>query len=218
MRKLVLVTVLEILLSGLAVNSSWASEELSCGVFLLKPTSHKSVTVQPSVVEQLLETKNFTDAKANSLQTLEGVKSLLEKAKAHGFFTKSKYDHLLDDLNELENVLDKKTNHESFNFIMGHWTVFLKELKQQFDAYLQLSPADQKLYFAKMQLPLTFMTSHFVTFLETSHLKFKYQRMAQVLKSINAGDRSEGLTLFLYHFEKQVLKFFSLKEFLNCQA
>ena len=153
-----------------------------------------------------------------AIQTLEGAKVLLQKAKDHGFFTKSKFEHLMDDLTELEAVLNKKTQNESFNYLMKQWAQFLQDLNLQFDQYLKLGPAGQKTYFTKMQMPLVFMSSHFVTFLETSHLKFKYQRMNQVLKAMNSKNASQDITLYLYQFEKQILKFFSLKEFLSCKA
>lgn len=152
------------------------------------------------------------------VQTLSQARAVMDKAKAMHFISSSKYDHLIDDLSELTLGLDKKSKHETFLGIIQNWSVFALKLESQITAYEKLSLEDQKKYFEKMKLPISFMTSHFITFLETKHLKFNYKRMNSILIYMNKISSEEDLILYLYEFEKQVLKFFSVNEFINCKA
>lgn len=150
--------------------------------------------------------------------TLYKVRKVLDTAKELKFIAKSKHEHLLDDLEELSKELDKKAQNETFMAIIEKWSLFAETLETQIQSFQALSETQQKLYFEKMKLPVAFMTSHFITFLETKHLKFNYLRMHTVLKYMTELDSKADLVLYLYEFEKQVLKFFSKKEFINCNA
>lgn len=152
------------------------------------------------------------------VDTLLKVRQLMDKSKSLKFITKSKYDHLLEDLEELSKELNKKSKNESFMEMIKKWYEFSLLLEKQIQAFEGLDLNQQRLYYEKMKLPISFMTSHFITFLETKHLKFSYQRIYSILKYMVDLDSNSDLVLYLYQFEKQVLKFFSRNEFLDCQA
>lgn len=198
----------------------------SCQSFLLDNVLADSASTTVSL-ENPISADNLNNG-AESLEnlgypkllvdTLLKVRQLMDKSRSLKFISKSKYDHLLEDLEELSKELNKKSNNESFMEMIKKWYDFSLLLEKQIQAFEDLEQGQQRLYFQKMKLPISFMTSHFITFLETKHLKFSYQRMYTILKSILEKDLDKDLILFLYQFETQVLKFFSKVEFIDCQA
>ncbi len=159
-----------------------------------------------------------TDYPEKLSNTLSKARAILDKSKNLKFISNSKYIHLLEDLEELSKNLNKKSENQSFTEIINKWNDFSLILKKQIQSFERLPEIEQKLYFEKMKLPISFMTSHFITFLETKHLKFSYQRMYSILKFTSELEENSDLILFLFEFEKQVLKFFSKNEFIDCLA
>jgi hypothetical protein len=152
------------------------------------------------------------------IKTLDRARGVMEKAKSLHFVSKSKYDHLLEDLDMLSADLDKKSKNQTFLAMINNWNVFALRLEAQIKNYEIMDLNKQKKYFQKMKLPILFMTSHFITFLETKHTKFEYRRMNSMLVFMNKMNPDDDLLLYLFEFEKQVLKFFSTNEFINCKA
>ena len=92
----------------------------SCESFLaeeLLPATSKVIELEPVVV-----TNQDSDAADEVVKnypqklvdTLGKARAMMDKAKELNFITKSKYDHLLEDLEELSQELDKKSKYANF--------------------------------------------------------------------------------------------------------
>lgn len=202
-----------------AVNVSYAKSNI-CEGFLGNQKTEDSMALEAKGIDDNVVAfpASHTPYLNELNQTLDKARSLIHKTKELNFIAKSKYDHLLEDLDELSTKLDKKSKHETFIDIIGKWHSFSLKLEENIAVYEGLSLSDQKLYFEKMKLPISFMTSHFITFLETKHLKFDYERLRSILIYMDRLEANTDFFLYLYEFEKQVLKFFSKDEFINCKA
>jgi hypothetical protein len=222
MRKFILVKIVIefIILISLSATTAFANTN-SCSEYLV------GLGVKISDSNSFIDLNNNTNDRfkleksgypTEVVRTLVKAREIMDKAKALHFVSKSKYDHLLEDLEILSEGLDKKSKNQTFLEMINNWFSFALSLEAKITDYEKMDLKDQKPYFQKMKLPIAFMTSHFITFLETKHTKFEYRRMNSMLVFMNKMNQSSDLLLYLFEFEKQVLKFFSTNEFINCKA
>lgn len=160
----------------------------------------------------------ITDTQTSIGELIEEVEALIDQALEIKLLKKSESKHLKSDLAELKEEKILKESHPTTQFLLSQWRSFISQTKTQLEAYKQLDKKEQKKWKSKMELPLYFATGHFIVFLETNNKSFDYAKMATILKVMNSDAVQTDLKLYLYAFEKQVLRFFSLKEFRLCKA
>ncbi len=162
------------------------------------------------------------DAKSQIAMRLEDtflkVENLVDLGLETKLLSKKEVRHLREDLAELKQERNKKQDHPTFQFMLEQWSVFIAEATQKVEHYRQMPKAEQKMWKSKIELPLYFATGHFIVFLETGNKNFDYQKMTNILETMNNRSDKESFESYIYVFEKSTRRFFSERELRRCKA
>lgn len=153
--------------------------------------------------------------KTSPHRLIEKSQKNLDAMRELGLVNEKQYRHYKEDLLAGKDQIDKKQGHEVFAEILKRWELFLDRSSDVVEEYRKMSPSDKKKWKEKINLVLFFSVGHFVTFLE-SDKKNVYQKTKSILDHMNALPSDVASLVFLFEFEKQVMRFFSLKEFRRC--
>lgn len=140
---------------------------------------------------------------------------ILELLKTHGLINEKKYKHAKEDIEAGLEQIKKKKGNPAFDEILGKWEKHLENSLQLNKKFLELPLDEQKVWKEKLETYLFFGVGHFVTFLESSDKKV-YKKINSILDHMNSLDVSDP-KIIMFEFEKQVMRFFSKKEFKRCK-
>ncbi len=149
-------------------------------------------------------------------ETIQASLRVLDTLKNEGLIKPKDYKHAKEDLEAGEEQIQKKAGHASFDQILEKWSKYLSSLEAQLTKYKKLTATEQKVWRSKLQLALFFGVGHFVTFLESSNPNV-YSKINSILSHMNTLPTDLDSKVFLFELEKQVLKYFSIKEFVKCR-
>jgi len=133
-----------------------------------------------------------------------------------GLIKKSEFKHYKEDLLAGQDQINAKKHHKSFQEVLNKWETFFLKIDSQLDSFQSYSKKDKELWKEKMKTLLFFNVGHFVTFLESSDVKV-YQKSNAMLDRMISLPENADLKIYLFEMEKEVMKYFSLKEFKKCK-
>lgn len=133
-----------------------------------------------------------------------------------GFIKPKQFKHAKEDLEAGREQIRSKRDQASFKEILNEWTIYLETMELQIKNYKKMNEKDQKAWAEKLHLAAFFGVGHFVTFLESSNTNV-YSKINHILKHMNALPKDIDVKVFLFELEKQVMRYFSVKEFKKCK-
>lgn len=201
-----------LLIIGLSFLSSYTQAKNLCARYL-----NKDIVIENNDITKILFSN--PQSSQNSLKRIlsksEDIISLSLNLK---ILTGREASHLRSDIKELLSEANAKENISSFNDIVSRWEPMIFDVEAKLKEFQALPKNEQKQWKSKMELPVYFATAHFIVFLETKSKKFDYSKISNILEALEGKGVKDDLKLYLFVFEKQVRRFFSIREFRRCRA
>jgi septal ring factor EnvC (AmiA/AmiB activator) len=132
---------------------------------------------------------------------------------------KREHRHIVDDLTSLNARIKtmKAEGQEYQKDLLNTWDQYLSYWLQQIQNYESLPDTERRRMKTSLEVAISLGTKHLISFLEAPHhRRWKLERLLQVLNSGYAQSTGE-LTLSLFLVEREVQKYYSHWDFINCR-
>ena len=163
---------------------------------------------------QIATTTSLKEVTANAIKILNLMKKTGLIKDEHYF------SHAKKDLENTEEEIERKMDNEIFENLLSKWAALMDKTLAQFENYDNLSTKDKEVWAYKLEVIGKFSIGQFVTFVETEGkitAKSLYKIQNQILMYMNALPDNAGFKIFSYELEKQIKRFFSITEIINCK-
>ena len=121
---------------------------------------------------------------------------------------------------EIQARIREKSENKTFADVMTEWKTFYNTYHRLASEIAELDPKKARELSLQIAALDNMATSHFKFFVNSNHPKKNqtmFQRIYTILKHLNQA-KDQSLEVYLFILERQIRRFYSIREFRNCRS